>query len=148
MATDKKKLRDMIEERLENVEKARNSDVTLTIEVWKKYYPEYVLDTSQGEKSGIFLDALFILPREDNIKRIRATIQNEEKKFLPTDPEVRRKRKISEEEWYDYLGYARRDPNQTAFDGITNRKEWQNPLDNLTVKKEEPKAVSWLNDED
>jgi len=110
--TDKVKLRDMVEDRLKNDEETRNSDIKLTISVWIKYYPNYVLDTSQGEKSGIFLDALFILPREDNIKRIRAKIQNEEKKYLPTDPEVRKKRNISEEAWYDYLGYARRNPNQ------------------------------------
>lgn len=114
MAT-KEKLRDMVEDRLRNDEQTRNSDIKLTISVWIKYYPNYVLDTSQGEKSGIFLDALFELPREDNIKRIRAKIQNEEKKYLPTDPEVRKKRNISEEAWYDYLGYARRDPNQEGL---------------------------------
>ncbi len=110
--TSKVKLRDMVEDRLKNLEETRNSDIKLTIAIWIKYYPDYVLDTSQGEKSGIFLDALFILPREDNIKRIRAKVQNEEKKYLPTDPIVRAKRKISEEEWYSYLGYAVRNPNQ------------------------------------
>ena len=39
------------------------------------------------------------LPREDNVKRIRAKFQNEEKKYLPTTLEVARQRKISEEEW-------------------------------------------------
>lgn len=43
-------------------------------------------------------DVLF-LPREDNIKRIRAKIQNEEHRYLPTTPEIRAKRKISESEW-------------------------------------------------
>lgn len=145
--SDKIKLRDMIEDRLEHAEETRNSDIKLTIAIWIKYYPDQVLDTSRGEKTGIFLESLFKLPREDNVKRIRAKIQNVEHRFLPTDPEVRKKRQISEEEWYDYLGYARRDPNQTALDGVTNREEWQKPLDNLTVNKDEqPKAVSWLND--
>jgi hypothetical protein len=127
----KVKLRDMVETVLKDNEETRNSDIKLTIAIWIKYYPDYVLDTSQGDKSGIFLDALFILPREDNVKRIRAKIQNEEKKYLPTDPEVRRKRKISEEEWYDYLGYARTNPNQTELGGEIPSA---------------PKAVSWLND--
>ena len=140
---DKIKLRDMIEDRLEFVEATRNSDITLTIEIWRKYYSDSVLDTSRGEKTGIFIESLYSLPREDNIKRIRAKIQNEEKKFLPTDASVRRKRQISEDDWYDYLGYAVRDPKQTALDGITNRDSWQAPLDNLTHK---PAAVSWLND--
>lgn len=116
--SSKTKLRDMVEDRLKNDEETRNSDIKLTISIWIKYYPNYVLDTSQGDKSGIFLDALFILPREDNIKRIRAKIQNEENKYLPTDPNVRNKRKISEEAWYDYLGYARRNPNQTELGGV------------------------------
>ena len=127
----KTKLRDMVEDRLKNEEETRNSDIKLTIAIWRKFYPNYVLDTSQGDKSGIFLDALFILPREDNIKRIRAKIQNEENKYLPTDPNVRRKRKISEDAWYDYLGYARRDPNQSEL-----------PIE----KPSDGKAVSWLND--
>lgn len=131
--TDKVKLRTMVEDRLEHDERTRNSDITLTIAIWVKYYPEHVLDTSRGEKTGIFIDSLFKLPREDNVKRIRAKIQNEEKKFLPTDPEVRRKRGISEEEWYDYLGYARRDPNQQELGGDI-------------PPAPQPKAVSWLND--
>lgn len=43
------------------------------------------------EIDGVYfvsLGKLFDLPREDNIKRIRAKIQNEEKLFLPTDPAI------------------------------------------------------------
>lgn len=116
--TDKVKLKDMVETVLKDVEITRNSDITLTVEIWKRYYPSDVLTTSRGEATGIFIEALYRLPREDNVKRIRAKIQNEEKKYLPTDPEVRKKRKISEEAWYDYLGYARRNPNQTELGGI------------------------------
>lgn len=50
-------------------------------------------------KSLVELAKIVDLPREDHIKRIRAKIQNEEKKFLPTTEEVRRQRKISEEDW-------------------------------------------------
>ena len=114
MAT-KTKLRDMVETVLRDVEDTRNSDVTLTLEVWKRYYPDHILNTSKGDKTGLFLESLYVLPREDNVKRIRAKIQNEEKKYLPTDPEVRKKRSISEEDWYDYLGYARRNPNQSEL---------------------------------
>ena len=65
--SSKVKLRDMVETVLRDDEETRNSDIKLTIAIWIKYYPDYVLDTSQGDKSGIFLDALFILPREDNV---------------------------------------------------------------------------------
>lgn len=114
----KTKLRDMVESVLKDVEETRNSDITLTVEIWKRYYPEEVLNTSRGDKTGIFIESLYKLPREDNVKRIRAKIQNEENKYLPTNPDVRRKRKISEEAWYDYLGYARRNPNQTELGSL------------------------------
>jgi len=127
----KVKLRDMVETVLKDVEETRNSDIKLTIAIWIKYYPDHVLNTSRGDKTGIFLESLYKLPREDNVKRIRAKIQNDEKKYLPTDPDVRRKRKISEEEWYSYLGYAVRNPNQTELGGEIPSA---------------PKAVSWLND--
>lgn len=45
------------------------------------------------------LGSIINLPREDNIKRIRAKIQNEEHKYLPTTLEVARQRKIAEEDW-------------------------------------------------
>lgn len=128
--TDKVKLRDMVETVLRDAEDTRNSDVTLTIEIWRRYYPEHILNTSKGEKSGLFLGSLYELPREDNVKRIRAKLQNEENKYLPTIEAVRVKRKISEESWYKYLGYAVRNPNQAEL-----------PV-------ESGKAVSWLNDED
>lgn len=126
---DKVKLKDMVETVLRDVEETRNSDITLTIEIWKRYYPDDVLNTSRGDKTGIFLESLYNLPREDNVKRIRAKLQNEENKYLPTSEEVRRKRQISEDSWYDYLGYARRNPNQAE----------------LPVEPPE-KAVGWLND--
>mgnify|MGYP000004589549 CR=1 FL=1 len=116
--SSKTKLRDMVEAVLRDVEDTRNSDVTLTLEIWKRYYPEHILNTSKGDKTGLFLESLYVLPREDNVKRIRAKIQNEENKYLPTIEAVRVKRKISEEAWYDYLGYARRNPNQTELGGV------------------------------
>ena len=49
--------------------------------------------------SMIELATVMDMPREDNIKRVRAKIQNEEKKYLPTNLEVARQRKIAEEDW-------------------------------------------------
>ena len=43
------------------------------------------------------------MPREDSIKRTRAMIQNKEKKFLPTNWKIAKKRKIKENEWRDYI---------------------------------------------
>jgi len=75
----------------------RNSDITLMIEIWKRYY---------GVEDSIKLSQLYDLPREDNIKRIRAIIQNKNNMYLPSSPEVRKKRKIEERKWNEYLGYT------------------------------------------
>ena len=89
---------------LEEVPESRNSDVKLTIEIWMRYYSEHLV---KGEKSGryaVLLEELFHIPREDIIKRLRARIQNDQMKFLPTTLEVAKQRKISEEVWRKYMG--------------------------------------------
>ena len=75
---------------------ARNSDIALTILIWQRWY-------SVGE--AIQLGRLFNLPREDNVKRVRAVFQNVEHKYLPTDPSILIKRGIEEAYWFDALGY-------------------------------------------
>ena len=98
----KKDLKKIILESLENCPDTRNSDIKLTNFIWINYFPDLVSIDKDGEYTVKLLD-LYKLPREDNVKRIRAKIQNEEHLFLPTDPEVRKKRKISEQEWRIYL---------------------------------------------
>lgn len=86
---------------LEKDEASRNSDIRLTQVIWWTYYRD-----SLKEIDTVFyvsLGKLFDLPREDNIKRIRAKIQNEERLFLPTDPAVAKKRGWLEDEWRMYL---------------------------------------------
>lgn len=84
-------------------EQSRNSDIRLTQCIWWEFYQEKMVKLEDGSVA-VRLRDMFDLPREDNIKRIRAKIQNEDHKFLPTDPEIRRKRQIKEEEWREYLG--------------------------------------------
>src|SRR3990167_5089577 len=80
----------------------RNSDVTLTIEIWKRYcssrltYIEGVAYVELGELYG--------LPREDNIKRIRASL-NAKGLYWPTDWKVAKARGINEDRWRIALGY-------------------------------------------
>lgn len=78
-----------------NIE-CRNSDIALTILIWRRWYN--VLD-------AIAISRLFDLPREDNVKRVRAVFQNTEHKYLPTDPSILIKRGIEEAYWFDALGY-------------------------------------------
>lgn len=83
---------------LKDFPKARDSDIWLTIKLWTLYYPT-LIDRTDQENPKIKLSDILHLPREDNVKRVRAKIQNEEHLYLPETPEVRKQRKISEEEW-------------------------------------------------
>jgi len=44
------------------------------------------------------------MPSYESVSRCRRHFQNTEKKYLPTDPEVRKKRGMREEEWRKYFG--------------------------------------------
>jgi hypothetical protein len=51
------------------------------------------------------LSEFYELPTHDDIKRIRARIQNIEHKFLPTDWKIAQQRKWNEEDWRKFLGF-------------------------------------------
>jgi len=98
-----KELQHKVEWTLTNYPETRNSDVLLTTKIWEFYYKRYLFKNEQG----IFcvqLKNVMELPREDNVKRIRAKF-NEQGKFLPDDPKVREARGINEQEWRKFLGY-------------------------------------------
>lgn len=96
-------LREKVLKVLENYPDSRNSDVTLTLRIWLVYH-EKELAKFEG-KNYVRLNKIFELPREDNVKRIRAKIQNEEHLWLPTDPKIIKRRKLKEQEWRSELGY-------------------------------------------
>lgn len=87
---------------LAEIPETRNSDIALMIEIWRRYYPQYIKKGSTGQE-GVWLKDLYDLPREDNVKRIRAHYQNELGKFLPTSWEVAKQRKIEEAKWKAYM---------------------------------------------
>ena len=66
-----KTTKEMVEACLRNIPETRNSDITLMIEVWRRYFPQRIKRGQTGEE-GIWLKDLYDLPREDNIKRERA----------------------------------------------------------------------------
>ena len=92
------KLKDQVEVILKDYPASRDSDITLTIALWKKFYSAHIKVTSTNE-AGIYLKSLYALPSQESIKRVRALIQNDEHRLLPTDSRVRRTRRIKEEEW-------------------------------------------------
>lgn len=102
-------LKKQILEVLASTTEARNSDQYLTLCIWNRYYPQYVQEVNrevpgkEPEKVRmVSLRDIMILPREDNVKRIRAIIQNVEKRYLPTSAAVRKQRKINQEVWEEY----------------------------------------------
>ncbi len=95
------KLKTMVQKVLEDNPETRNSDIALTIEIWKRYYPE---KTIGGECSAVRFSELYDLPREDNIKRYRAEY-NSKGEYLPTDIKVAVARGINEDVWRRKLGY-------------------------------------------
>ena len=111
-----KLLRPMVLTVLRDFPKARDSDTWLTLKLWTIFYPQliksetFIAKDLNGEqvqvtdKSVRLLD-IMSLPREDNIKRLRAKIQNEELKFLPTTWEVAKQRRIEESVWRNYVNY-------------------------------------------
>jgi len=101
---DLKVLKNQVEYCLINYPHTRNSDISLTIKLWEEFYPESILITHDNGVHCIPLNYLFIIPREDNIKRVRANFQSKGQ-FLPTEKEIAIKRGWKEEEWRKALGY-------------------------------------------
>lgn len=98
-----KNLKAKVEYCLQTLPESRNSDITLMIEIWRRYYSQRVLTFSHLHGDFINTVSLYHLPRQDSIKRIRAHFQNVEKKYLPTDWKVAKQRKINESEWKEYM---------------------------------------------
>ena len=67
---------------LKEIPETRNSDIALTLAIWKKFYSEF-LKYDKYDRLWVQVKNLYDLPREDNIKRLRAKIQNP-KPFLRT----------------------------------------------------------------
>ncbi len=89
---------------LENHPDTRNDDIQLTCMIVLKHRPK---DIKEIDGQWWMTTKAMRWCREDNVKRVRAKIQNDPKnpRFLPTDPAVRKKRNIEEETWREYLGY-------------------------------------------
>ncbi len=82
----------------------RNSDTSLTNYLWLNFYKERLFQNESGDWC-VKIKYLYDLPTQDDVKRIRAKIQNQEHKFLPTDLRIVQQRKINEELWRSQLGY-------------------------------------------
>lgn len=87
----------MVEYVLKNHPKSRDSDQWLTIKIWTTFFESKIHIDTNGKY--VYLNDMLDLPREDNVKRIRATFQNDKGMYLPTSIEVVRRRKQNEAKW-------------------------------------------------
>ena len=104
-----KTLKGQVHHCLSQFKDTRDDDITLTIRLWREFYPALVTN------GIVALTSLYELPREDGIKRYRAHFQNDKDLFLPTKIEIAKKRGINEDVWWRELGYHTGNPNQSTI---------------------------------
>lgn len=97
----KKTLKKIIEICLEENENCRNSDKDLLEQVYRKIL------TAEYGNDYLDYNRLSKLPPGASIKRIRAMIQNDEGKFIPTSEKTANFRRWDTEKWKDRAGVER-----------------------------------------
>jgi len=83
-----KTVKERVEWLLENFPETRNDDLYLTILYWR-YFDKKMSKYIKYIPYEVIKQAI----RPETIRRIRQKIQNEEGKYLPTDPKVLKKRR-------------------------------------------------------
>lgn len=78
----------------------RNNDMSLYAHYLYTYFPGKIDEDANGD-AFIRLKDLKEMPTMENIRRSRQIIQNDDRKYLPTDPEVARERGMKEKDWRD-----------------------------------------------
>jgi len=117
-----KTLQEMVEEVLSLHPSARNSDTVLTVGVWKKFFAGYI-KKDIASQSYVLIKDLMELPNQDAIGRVRQKIQNDLKKYPPTDIKVARARRMNIDEWRVALGYPTKESTGTSHPSYTPPSE-------------------------
>jgi len=114
LISDIKTLKQQIEYVLENQPETRNSDKLLTISIWRIFHKDLLCHVDRvGETVPIY--NILDLPSESSVTRIRAMVQNRDKRFLPTDIDIAIERGWRESDWKIAMGYHVEDPAQLTF---------------------------------
>lgn len=82
-------------------EYTRNDDVELYLALLSRE-PKAIVEADDGS-AAVRVEALRTL-RFDSVVRLRAKAQSERDDVLPTDPKVRKRRRVSEERWNAHCG--------------------------------------------
>lgn len=100
------KVKDIVARFLRDSEETRNSDILLYYVILKETF--LTTDLKDTIPKAVFLDTLWKLlnqaPDKSTIVRVRRQIQNVDRIFEPTDPDVRKKRKIRAVDVSDWSG--------------------------------------------
>lgn len=113
------KLKEKVIHALEVDEQSRNSDIRLIQTIWYLHHKESLLQAPDGTYYVKVRD-LATLPREDHASRIRRKVQEEAMvklangvasaaRYLPTNPEVVKQRKMNEDVWRKFLGAGQKE---------------------------------------
>lgn len=111
-----KTLKGQVENILQDYPETRDSDVLLTCRIWVLFFPHFIKREGdpQTGTAYVYLKHLADLPREDNVKRVRAHFQNDRHQYLPRTWAVAKARKITEDEWRVAMGYPTKDTTGTG----------------------------------
>ena len=96
-ANELRQVRRLVLRELSISERSRNDDKYLTFKIIQRCLGQ------RGDRLQLSPDDFENIPAFETIKRIRAQIQNKEKRFLPTSAEVRNLRGIKEQEYRQYF---------------------------------------------
>ncbi len=109
--TNKEKVKQI----LQKYPETRNCDISLTVYLWFEFYPEKINKLEEYLKEAfkspgarftvksVLIAFLRSVINEDDTRRIRAHVQNEEGLYLPTDPKVIKQRKIKQSNWQEII---------------------------------------------
>lgn len=90
-------LKDKVEYILYKFPSTRDCDVELTLMVYVEFFKNRIV--YRNDRIYIPASSLFVLPTQDNIRRIRAYFQNTKGKYPPCDPDTIKRRGTLECVW-------------------------------------------------
>jgi hypothetical protein len=101
------KVKDLVLRHLKDNPNARNFDKALYFSIMKETYYNHIAVNPTDEQKYNFNDLLWQLlektPNFETIRRIRQKIQSDYV-YIPTDPAIKKKRRIREDNFTDYFG--------------------------------------------
>jgi len=112
-----KTLKHQVEHCLKEFPYTRNSDIDLTIKLWRLFYADHIIYdpfVANMDDDKIYLKSLFKLPSQEAIKRVRAYWQNTKKMYPPSNWEIAKKRNMLEDDWRVAMGYPTKESAGTG----------------------------------